>query len=342
MSKLNRLLLISTLFITVALGANQWFQRYLDTPLQIKQKAYVLVVPRGANFTGVANQLEGEGLLRYHQLLVIYARLTEQTAIKSGEFSLPRSTTLRQLLPILLRGQAVQYAVTLIEGWRAVDALAALAENDVLQLTDLNPVLIAQQLELGETAFSLEGRLFPDTYFFERGVSTFDIVRRAKLQMDDVLSAEWSQRADELPYDNAYQALVMASIVEKETGVDAEREQIAGVFVARLRKGMRLQTDPTVIYAMGDQYQGNIRRKDLRIVSPYNTYRVSGLPPTPIALPGQRSIYAALHPLENGMLYFVARGDGSHQFSATLEEHQAAVRKFQRQRRADYRSTPQP
>ncbi len=187
-----------------------------------------------------------------------------------------------------------------------------------------------------------EGRFFPDTYLFTSSETDLDLLRRAFERMEEVLAAEWQAKAENLPYDSPYDALIMASIVERETGAVHEREEVAGVFVRRLEKGMRLQTDPTVIYGMGEKYQGRITRKDLRTHTDYNTYRIDGLPPTPIALPGREAIHAALNPAEGDTLYFVARGDGTHKFSKTLAEHQKAVRAFQLNRRSDYRSSPAP
>ncbi len=187
-----------------------------------------------------------------------------------------------------------------------------------------------------------EGWFFPDTYMFSGSETDLDILKRAYSRMVRVLDEEWENREQGLPYNSPYEALIMASIVERETGVAHERQEVAGVFVRRLHKGMRLQTDPTVIYGMGDDYDGRIRTRDLRAYTPYNTYRIDGLPPTPIALPGRDSVHAALHPADGDALFFVARGDGSHKFSRTLAEHQKAVREFQLNRREDYRSFPAP
>jgi UPF0755 protein len=182
---------------------------------------------------------------------------------------------------------------------------------------------------LGITGSHAEGLFFPDTYYFINGTTDVELLRRAYQRRQSILKQEWEQRDSGLPYKNAYDALIMASIIEKETALATERPLIAGVFVRRLQKKMKLQTDPTVVYAMGDQYNGNIKKKDLNIDSPYNTYRYHGLPPSPIALAGQEAIYAALHPKLDETLYFVAKKDGSHYFSKTLEEHNRAVKKYQ-------------
>jgi UPF0755 protein len=195
---------------------------------------------------------------------------------------------------------------------------------------------------LGLAGVSPEGRFFPDTYRYVRGMSDLDLLKQASARLDQVLDEEWSRRAERLPYRKPYDALIMASMVEKETGVAEERGQIAGVFVRRLRSGMRLQTDPTVIFGLGERYNGNLTRAHLLEATPYNTYVIDGMPPTPIALAGREAIHAALNPAAGRSLYFVARGDGSHVFSETLEQHNSAVREYQLKRRADYRSSPAP
>jgi UPF0755 protein len=225
-------------------------------------------------------------------------------------------------------GQVVQHPVTLVEGWtfrQAINAIDAQGRYSgaLSGLTDEE--LMA---ELGYPGEYPEGRLFPDTYRFPRDTPRLAVLRRAFERMEQVLAEEWESRSDGLPLDTPYEALILASIIEKETGAAWERPEIAGVFVRRLRKGMRLQTDPTVIYGMGERYEGRIRRADLREATPYNTYVIDGLPPTPIALPGRAAINAALNPADGDSLYFVSRGDGTHVFSATLDEHNRAVRRY--------------
>ena len=196
--------------------------------------------------------------------------------------------------------------------------------------------------KLGHTGVFPEGRFFPDTYRFVRGMTDVELLQQAYMRLDEVLAKEWAERSTDLPYRDPYQALIMASLVEKETGIPQERGQIAGVFVRRMRLGMMLQTDPTVIYGMGERYNGKITRADLREPTPYNTYTMTGLPPTPIAMVGREAIHAALNPSNGTSLYFVARGDGSHVFSDDLDDHNSAVREFQLKRRSDYRSSPAP
>ena len=236
----------------------------------------------------------------------------------------------------------VQYSLTLVEGWSFRQVRAALVRQEKLEqrLADLDDKALMDRL--GLAGVSPEGRFFPDTYRYVSGMSDQDLLKQASARLDQVLDEEWARRADGLPYRKPYDALIMASMVEKETGVAEERGQIAGVFVRRLRSGMRLQTDPTVIFGLGERYNGNLTRAHLQQPTPYNTYVIDGMPPTPIALAGREAIHAALNPVAGKSLYFVARGDGSHVFSETLEQHNRAVREYQLKRRADYRSSPAP
>ncbi|MEH6472686.1 MAG: endolytic transglycosylase MltG, partial [Halopseudomonas sp.] len=244
------------------------------------------------------------------------------------------------LLQMLVQGRVRSYQVTLVEGQTVAELVAVLQAHPQLEATlqQTDPEHIAKILGI---AGSAEGWIYPDTYQFTRGTTDKQVLKRAYQAMQQLLEQEWAERAAKLPLKNAYDALILASIVEKETGAAFERPAIAGVFTRRLQKGMRLQTDPTVIYGMGERYNGNITRADLKRQTPYNTYRIKGLPPTPIANPGRAAIHAALNPEAGKALYFVAKGDGSHQFSATLSEHNRAVTRFQRhKRRQNYRSAP--
>ena len=239
-----------------------------------------------------------------------------------------REQKLRQVWSISLKGLAESEALDLIQQMEPVESVLDGSQDPKL-------------LELVKPHTVTEGLFFPDTYVYHRGDTDFDILALAHRRMAAELSAAWEMRDAGLPYSDPYEVLIMASIVEKETGVPGERDRIAGVFVRRLEKRMRLQTDPTVIYGLGERYSGNLRRRHLLDESnPYNTYRHSGLPPSPIALPGRAALHAAVQPAEGSELYFVARGDGSHQFSETIEEHTRAVREFQLRRREDYRSSP--
>jgi UPF0755 protein len=246
------------------------------------------------------------------------------------------------MLGLWRRGEVVQYSLTLVEGWSFRQVRTALERQSKLELT-LTGLSDAQLMaRLGYPGVNPEGRFFPDTYRFVRGMSDLDLLKQAYVRLEQVLAEEWQGRADGLPYKAPYDALIMASIIEKETGVPEERGEIAGVFVRRLRIGMRLQTDPTVIYGLGERYNGKLTRAHLREPTAYNTYVIDGMPPTPIAMVGREAINAALHPVAGKSLYFVARGDGSHVFSNSLEAHNRAVREYQLTRREDYRSSPAP
>ncbi len=330
------LALLAGLAIIVAIttsGGYLWLQRYLDTPLPITTTVSV-EIRQGSTMSQVANLMAEQTGLRYPRAFTLWTRYTGMdTAVRAGEFELLPGMTPRTALAWLLEGPFVQYPVAFIEGTTVRDALTTLWSSPKL-LPTLQGRSDAQILAaLNSSRDSLEGLLFPDTYFYTAGATDLSIVRRAARQLDEVLAQEWDLRAANLPYASPYEALIMSSIIEKESGSYSEREDIAGVFVRRLQSGMRLQSDPTVIYGMGASYDGNIRRVDLETTTPYNTYRIDGLPPSPIALTGRDAIHASLHPKEGSFLYFVARGDGGHVFSSTLEEHNAAVRRYQLEQR---------
>lgn len=331
------------LFLAIAVIFLFWMQReVLEQPLQVDAE-YVLNVPAGSTPNAMLLQLQQEGVLRGAFWLRLSWRLQGHVQpLHKGEYQLTPAMDVAQLLEKWRVGDVLQYRVTLVEGWSFRQVRKALTQQDKLQQTlgEVSDSELMRQLE--QANVHPEGRFFPDTYNFVRGQSDFDILRQANQRLQKVLAEEWTGRADNLPYRNADEALVMASIIEKETGVAHEREEIAGVFIRRLAIGMLLQTDPTVIYGMGERYTGKITRADLRQPTPYNTYVIAGLPPTPIAMVGREAIYAALHPKPGKSLYFVARGDGSHVFSNSLAEHNKAVREYQLKRRADYRSSPAP
>ncbi len=340
---LIRLCLVLVLLagLGAAVGA-QYLQRLWEEPLAIPEEGHALSIAPGESLSSVARQLHEQGVLPFHpRLLQAYGRWTGLDArIKRGEYLLPAGLTPGGLLPFLSEGKVIQYLATLPEGITLARAVALLGQHETLQ-RELSGPEDPRIVDLTAAYPSPEGLFFPDSYAFERGASDWQILQRAFVRMQEILTQEWSKRAPELPYESAYEALIMASIVERETGQAHERPAIAGVFVRRLQKRMRLQTDPTVIYGLGDGFDGNLRRRHLQDANNrYNTYRHAGLPPSPIALPGRAAINAALHPAGGDALYFVARGDGSHAFSATLEEHEAAVREYQLRRRSDYRSSP--
>ncbi len=332
-------ILVAALLIALA----AWQQhRVLHTPLNLTEE-YLVDVPAGATPGGVLNRLEAEGVLDQAFWVRLYWRFNlRNQALHSGEYRLTPGITALDMLGQWRRGEVVQYSLTLVEGWNFRQVRAALARDGRLEqrLAELSDAELMKALDL--PGLNPEGRFFPDTYSFVRGMSDHDLLKQAHARLEKVLAEEWAARAKGLPYKEPYDALIMASMIEKETGVAYERAEIAGVFVRRLRIGMRLQTDPTVIYGMGERYKGRITRADLREPTPYNTYTIDGMPLTPIALVGREAIHAALNPLDGTTLYFVARGDGTHVFSNTLEQHNRAVREFQLKRRADYRSSPAP
>lgn len=307
-------------------------QQYVQNPLPVEEPLSFTVAP-GDSLTTVASTLQARGIVTRPDYLLWYARWQgDADHIQAGEYILEPGLTPAQLLARLTQGKVVQYAITIPEGWTFRQMLAALWRHDKLRATLRGLDDAAIMARLGHPGEHPEGRFYPDTYLFTRGTTDAAILARAYDAMARRLKREWENRSPGLPYRHPYEALIMASIIEKETAVPEERAIIAGVFVRRLQRNMRLQTDPTVIYGLGEDFDGNLRRRDLKRDTPYNTYLRHGLPPTPIALPGGASLHAALHPAPGDALYFVARGDGSHHFSATIEEHNEAVRRYQLKR----------
>jgi UPF0755 protein len=245
--------------------------------------------------------------------------------LQVGDYTIRHGITPRELLAKLESGKVIQQRFTIVEGWNFRELRAALARDETLEQKARDLDDAALMAALGRDGQHPEGRFLPETYHYTRGQSDLDLLRRAALAMDKAVADAWEARAEGVPIETPEQLLTLASIIEKETGKAAERPEIAGVFARRLRLGMRLQTDPTVIYGMGSAYAGNIRRSDLTTDTPYNTYTRAGLPPTPIAMPGRAALFAAANPAQGNTLYFVSRGDGSHVFSATLAEHNRAV-----------------
>ncbi|MCH9698743.1 MAG: endolytic transglycosylase MltG [Gammaproteobacteria bacterium] len=292
---------------------------------------HVFEVKPGDSLGQVGKRLHNEGLISQLYWFKVLAYLNQaDTKIKAGEFTIKAGASPESILETLVAGEVNQYSITLIEGWTLKQVLVALKKNQFLKQTLSQASEQGIVDKIGISYKHPEGLFLPETYFFTNNTTDLDILRRAYRNMLEVLDQEWQNKSADLPLKSAYEALILASIVEKETALDEERATIAGVFIRRLKKGMRLQTDPTVIYGMGDRFKGNIRRKDLRTDTPYNTYTRDGLPPTPIALPGQAAINAVLHPAEGDALFFVANGKGSHVFSATLKQHNQAVNKYQK------------
>lgn len=290
-----------------------------------------LEIHRGDSLDAIARRLQQQQVdidLFWFKLFAYRNHLDR--ALKTGEYLLKQGSTAADILTALAEGKTHQYAITFPEGWGFKQMLQAIRDNPNLQHTLSEDELERFLAEIGSDKSHPEGLFFPDTYYFEKNSTDVDLLKRAHDRMQNLLIAEWHKRDKNVPLENPYEALILASIIEKETAADEERKKIAGVFVRRLKKGMLLQTDPTVIYGMGEQYRGNITRHDLREPTPYNTYVNKGLPPTPIALPGKEAIVAALHPSDGDALFFVSRGNGRHAFSATLKEHEKYVDTFQR------------
>jgi len=314
-------------------GALAWFgweryQDFLRTPLDTPAKGHVFQLRPGANGNDIIGQLSGLGFTRPGWQWKLLMRL-EPHIYRAGEYRLAAGILPREVLALLSSGAVLQHRITLVEGWTFRQFADALAGNEVLdhKLDFGGPQQWPRALaELGIE--HPEGWFLPETYQFTRGDSDLDILYRAHAAMKTELNLAWETRQADLPLDSPYDLLIMASIIEKETAIDAERDRIAGVFTRRLNKHMRLQTDPTVIYGLGESYDGDIKRRDLQTDTPYNTYTRHGLPPTPIAMPGRASLAAAAHPADGEALYFVADGKGGHTFSVTLEAHLAAVRKL--------------
>lgn len=322
---LGSIALLSFLF-----GYWHWlgYQQFIQTPVNFPADQQQLVVNPGESINRLARRWQQQEVIEQAYYLKLLCRLNPHfKQIKAGEYQLDRDETPLSLMQKLSQGKVIQYAFTIIEGMNSFQILEQIQNNKRLKqngLTDLSD--LPKELDLPSS--NLEGWLFPDTYYFAKADTALNLLSRASRKMQRVLNEEWQNRASDLPYVSPYEALIMASIIEKETALDSEREQIAGVFVRRLQKRMKLQTDPTVIYGIGPEFNGDITYRDLRNKTPYNTYLIKGLPPTPIAMPGRRSIHAALHPADGDALYFVASGDGGHVFSATLDEHNKAVKRF--------------
>jgi UPF0755 protein len=314
----------------VAAAAGWWAVGWLDRPGP-GEEAAVVQVPPGASLARVAGILREAGVVDHPEIFEWYGRLSGSAArLRAGEYEVPAGATPRQVMGLLVSGEVVLHAVTIIEGWTFAQMRAALEANEAIRTVAAGMSGMQIMAGLGMPGMPAEGWFLPETYRFARGTTDLELMRMAHQAMQEVLAEAWSARKPGLPLETPYEALVLASIVEKETALDEERTQVAGVFERRLKRGMRLQTDPTVIYGLGPDFDGNLRRRDLETDGPYNTYTRAGLPPTPIALPGAAAIRAAVAPAEGNALYFVATGraDGSHYFSATLEEHNEAVRRY--------------
>lgn len=328
---------VKLLLLLFLLGLPSWYvwseyQRFLNTPIEPPAGKTIFVIQPGDNLSRISQRLFQQGLSPTPSIyLDLYGRYQGNASrIKAGEYEIASGTTLPELLQQFIDGKVVQYSLTLVEGMTSQQLLAKVRQHPKIVATDDKPDLAAVMAALGAPDQHAEGWFLPETYKFPAGTTDIQFLRRAYRKMQAELETAWANRAEDLPYKDPYEALIMASIIEKETGIAEERDVIAGVFVRRLQKGMRLQTDPTVIYGLGDTFDGNIRRKDLRTDTPYNTYTRHGLPPTPICLPGKEAIHAALHPADGDYLFFVATGeDGRHKFSTNYRDHKKAVQKYQ-------------
>lgn len=309
--------------ITTLVGYQQ-LQATINSPLNITTPTQ-FEVKKGTGFNKLCKQWQAKGWLKSCWRYQVVAKLDPTlTDLKAGLYELTNTSVINNIKKIN-NGEQLSFSFTIIEGQNLREVTAAIANAPQLN-NNLNTEQLAQQIRGEDT--HLEGRLFPDTYHYHSNDTATSLLKRAADKMQQTLDQAWQQRAKNVPYKNAYEALIMASIIEKETGLASERPLIAAVFVNRLNANMRLQTDPTVIYGLGEGFDGDIKRKDLRDYTPYNTYRIKGLPPTPIAMPSKAAILAALNPPKTEYVYFVAKGDGSHQFSTTLKQHNAAVKTY--------------
>ena len=333
---MKRWLFLALAMMLLLAGSALWLVQIYETKKNALYAAMPLTteneftITPGTSFRRIAVDMAALDWVESARFLELHARLEGlATSVKAGTYAVTPGMSAMEAIALFVSGREIQYPFTIVEGWTFRDLRAALGRDSRLRqtLTGLDATAVMAALEKGDR--HPEGMFLADTYLYGPGASDRDVLARALAAMERALATGWEKRAKDLPLKNPYEALILASIIEKETAAARERPVIAGVFVQRLRRGMLLQTDPTVIYGMGERFDGNIRRKDLRTDTPYNTYTRKGLPPTPIAMVGPKALQAALSPQVDGSLYFVSRGDGTHQFSRTYTEHLRAVRKFQ-------------
>jgi UPF0755 protein len=324
------LVVILVLLGAAAAGAYYWIEREYHAAGPAQANLRIDIDP-GSSVRAVLTRLAERGAIRDARLVEIYLRLHRQRpSIKAGRYEIPAGASAARILELLEQGVVLLEQLTVVEGSTFADLRRALEKHPAITVTLRGKSNAEVMSILGRPGEHPEGRFFPDTYRFAARTTDVELLKLAYANMQRVLENAWAQRDPTIPIKTPYEALILASVIEKETGLASERPMIAGVFTARLKKGMRLQSDPTVIYGIGEKYDGNIRSRDLTTDTPYNTYTRAGLPPTPIALPGRESVLAAVEPLDTGALYFVATGDGTgaHYFSKTLEEHNEAVRRY--------------
>jgi UPF0755 protein len=330
---MRRLLLVLGALLLLAAGAGAIYWQRINVAMNAAgphQQPVQLHVKPGATVRGVLTELDRLGMLSDRRAVELRLRVRGWPQIRTGRYEIPARATPQEILDQLEAGRVVLETLTVIEGWTFADMRRAVEQHPQIRATLRGKSVAELMSAIGHAGEHPEGRFFPDTYRFAAGTTDRELYALAYRKLAEALDAAWRSRAAALPLANAYEALTLASIIEKETGLPSERPRIAGVFITRMRRNMRLQTDPTVIYGLGSTYDGNIRDRDLRTDTPYNTYTRAGLPPTPIALPSREAIEAATRPLETGDIFFVATGigDGSHVFSATLEAHNAAVQRY--------------
>ena len=314
------------LLLNLASELKQFYQ-----PLPSLSTAKTFEVKPGDSLSVIASELVDDRILPSSTLLRFMAKWRGvEDVLQAGEYQFDPGRSQADILQMLIDGEVRQYRITFIEGWRFSDVMDTLSSAPGLKTTLDGYTAEALAATLGLEVSHPEGMLHPDTYFYTRGTTDLELLKRARERQQEILKSQWEKRLEALPFTNSYEALTLASIIEKESNAQSERGQIAGVFIRRLEQGMRLQSDPTVIYGLSQEFDGNLTRQQLQTLTPYNTYRINGLPPTPISLPGESSIIASLNPDPGESMYFVSRGDGTHQFSVSLEEHNAAVNRFQR------------
>lgn len=329
MMTVRRLLLfVALFFVCILISTGFFWKKFLDSPLNVTKPIIFEVTP-GSRIEKVASDLQRQGYTRYPMLLILLARLQGYDQhLKTGEYQLLPGMKPEQLLKKIVKGKVYLRRYTLVEGWTLKQVFTSLKNNSFLQHTIDSADLDKLAKSIGTNSANLEGFFNPDTYLFAKGVPDITILKKAYWKMQDNLTHYWVARDPNLPYNDSYSALIVASLIEKETARPEERAKIAGVIIRRLQQHMRLQIDASVIYGLADQYKGKLTHSDLKVDTPYNTYLHDGLPPTPIAMPSLPSIIAAMHPASGDELYYVAKGDGSHEFTATLEDHIAAIKKY--------------
>ncbi len=324
----------AVLLVISLVSIKLWFEyEQALTESVVSGKPKLIEIEKGDSFNEITEKLIQQNIAikpLWFKLMAYQKKVSNK--LKTGEYELQAGLTMPDILLKLVEGKSLQYSITFPEGWSFKQIFQEIQNNPNIEHTLEKNDYKSIMAELNSEYEHPEGLFFPDTYYFEKKATDLSLLKKSHAKMLSVLKTEWEAREKDLPIESAYQALILASIIEKETGAAEERKKIAGVFTRRLETGMLLQTDPTVIYGMGDEYKGDIRYKDLREPTPYNTYVIKGLPPTPIAMPGKAAIHAALHPAKGKSVYFVAKGDGTHVFSETLREHNNAVNKYQRKK----------